>query len=48
MKNVKLMLLSVTAMLLLGLGTVSAQEIPSKTVIIRITEGGGKIRACYD
>lgn len=38
MKNVKLILLAVTAMLFLGVGNVGAQENENKTVIIRIIE----------
>ncbi|MBW7867327.1 MAG: hypothetical protein H3C31_03260 [Brumimicrobium sp.] len=38
MKNVKLILLAVIATLFLEVGNASAQENPSKTVIIRVTE----------
>lgn len=38
MKNVKLMLLAVSAMLFLGMGNVSAQNREPQTVIIRIFE----------
>lgn len=39
MKNVKLMLLAVTAMLFLGMGNVSAQEQHSSVIITTITFG---------
>lgn len=38
MKNVKLMLLAITAILFLGMENISAQENFSQTVIIRVTE----------
>lgn len=41
MKKVKLILTVVTAMLLLGVSSVNAQEKSTEMVIIRITEGGG-------
>ncbi len=41
MKNAKLILLAVTAILFLGVGNVSAQENTSKMVIIRVIEGSG-------
>ncbi len=39
MKNIKLIVLTTMTMLFLGMGNVNAQEEPSKTVIIRVTEG---------
>ncbi len=38
MKNVKLLMLAITAMLFLGMGNLSAQESQSEAVIIRLIE----------
>jgi len=41
MKKISLILLTVTALLFLGTGSVNAQENSSKMVIIRVVEGHG-------
>ena len=47
MKNVKLILVAVVAMLFLGMGSASAQEKSSETVIIRVIETSAyKTKSC--